>query len=83
LRFASIERLRELKAQFDAAHQHGMKALKDRNYAALDAAIQAEKAILEEQSLLLLSQQAEIAEKLKRGRMTQTTDHAITSSYAS
>jgi len=61
-----LERLRELKAQFDAAHRQGMDALRTGNYPALDAAIRAEKAILDEQSTLLKEQQAEITERLKR-----------------
>ena len=43
-----------------------MAALRAADYTALDAAIRAEKAILEEQSTLLKEQQAEVAEMLKR-----------------
>jgi hypothetical protein len=60
-----LERLRELKAQFDAAHRKGMAALQAGDHSALNAAIRAEKAILEEQSVLLKAQQAEIEQRLK------------------
>lgn len=63
-----LKRLRELKAQFDAVHQNGMNGLKAGDYAALDAAIRAEKAIIEEQSALLKEAEAESAETLKRAR---------------
>ena len=61
-----LERLRELKAQFDEVHRQGMDALRAGDYSALDAAIRAEKAILDEQSALLKEQRAEIAEMLKK-----------------
>jgi len=63
-----LKHLRELKAQFDTAHQRGMKALTTGDYVALDAAIRAEKAILDEQSALIKEQEVEIAAKLKRAR---------------
>ena len=43
-----------------------MDALRAGDYSALDAAIRAEKAILDEQSALLKEQRAEIAEMLKK-----------------
>ncbi|HET9833416.1 MAG TPA: DUF5320 domain-containing protein [Vicinamibacterales bacterium] len=60
-----LERLRELKALFDAAHRKGMAVLRAGDYSALDAAIRAERAILEEQSALLKEQQEEIEQRLK------------------
>jgi hypothetical protein len=60
-----LERLRELKARFDAAHQEGMEALRTGDYSALDEAVRAEKAILEEQSVLLKEEQAEVTAMLK------------------
>jgi len=61
-----LERLRELKAQFDVVHRQGMEALRVGDYSALDAAIRAEKAILDEQSVLIREQRAEIEEMLKK-----------------
>ena len=57
-----LKRLRELKAQFDAVHRQGMAALRSGNYSGLDAAIRAEKAILDDQYALIKEQQAEITE---------------------
>ena len=42
-----------------------MEALRSGNYSGLDAAIRAEKAILDEQYALIKEQQAEITEMLK------------------
>jgi hypothetical protein len=63
-----LKRLRELKAKFDAVHQQGMRGLKAGDYSALDAAVRAEKEILDEQSRLIKEQQAEIREMLKTRR---------------
>jgi hypothetical protein len=60
---ARLKRLRGLKAEFDAAHRQGMNALKAGDYSALEAAILAERAIIDEQAALLKEAHAEITER--------------------
>jgi hypothetical protein len=59
-------RLRQLKEDFDAAHQRGMYSLAAHDYDALNAAILQERAIIEEQSHLLAKLREVDAERRQR-----------------
>jgi hypothetical protein len=46
-------KVRQLKREFDAAHQAGMAGLRRGDYAALDKAVEKERVILEKQAELI------------------------------
>lgn len=50
---AKRPRIRELKADFDAAHRKGMKGLATGDYDAMAEAVDAERQILAEQSAII------------------------------
>ena len=52
-----------LKRQFDAAHRHGTEALAHGDYDAFGEAVDAEKAIIEEQGRAIRTQQAKLSKR--------------------
>jgi hypothetical protein len=63
-----LERLRQLKAEFDEVHRRGMQALEAEDYEVFGVAIQQERAIIEEHGKLLESIRAAI------GRLSPSVD---------
>jgi hypothetical protein len=59
-------RLRQLKEEFDAAHRRGMASLAAHDFEAVNAAIEQERVIIEEQSQLLAKLREADAERREK-----------------
>ena len=68
-------RLQQLKEDFDASHKLGMESLASGPYNALAVAIQQERAIIEEQSILLAEiREADQQLRLQAEKMPKTEE---------